>query len=197
MFNEAFLVSNRISIRIAANPDYTPARSSAKVEDGDGEDEGDKQRTSLASSWSEVGQVRNLPFLTACSNRCNYPSRVSSPASEENFRVKSQERQVRQSASWSGCVLCQFDVIRHRSGTQPELSPSLSRFIYLSISLSSSFSHILLGRVSREGGATCVARATNLTNFDAYESISTTPRIVALPPCKVPERSEIVSLRRF
>jgi len=96
----------------------------------------------------KVGQVRNLPFLTACSNRCNYPSRVSSPASGENFRVKSQERQVRQSAR-GGCVLCQFDVIRHQtvrnsvSSLSLSLSPpfslspfslSLSLFLFLSYS---------------------------------------------------------------
>lgn len=113
--DEPFLISRRINIRIATNPDYILASSLIKEEKKETEEEGERETTSLASSWFEVRQVRNLPSLTACWDRCNYPSHVSSRANEENFRVKSQERQVRQSASRGGCVLCQFDVIRHQT----------------------------------------------------------------------------------
>lgn len=53
--NEPFLVSYWINIRIATNPDYTLALSLVKEKNKERERE--KQRTSLASSWFEVGQV--------------------------------------------------------------------------------------------------------------------------------------------
>lgn len=83
----------------------------------------------MVQSWPSP---RNLPSLTACSDRCNYPGQVSSPTSEENLRAKSQERQVRQSASRGGCVLCQFDVIRHQTARNSAsgLSPSPNPLSY-------------------------------------------------------------------
>lgn len=59
------------------------------------------------------------------------------------------------------------------------------------------FSRARERRVSRKHEAIRVARAASLTNFSAYEFVSASLGIVAAPLRKVPDRSEIVSLRRF
>lgn len=123
-------------------------------------------------------------------------------------------------------MLCQFDVIRHQtvrnsasglallfltpfnhlslpsSTLLPFLTLSLPS-VYLSVRLSLRLSRSLSlparkRRVSlRARRATRAARAANLTKFGAYESVSAPLGIVAAPPRKVPDRSEIVSHRRF
>jgi len=66
-------------------------------------------------------------------------------------------------------VLCQFDVIQHQT-FRNSASGRLSRSPSLSLSSFPRSLRARKSRVSREHEATRVARATNLTNFDAYES---------------------------